>query len=54
MEPGVFGLEPEPFEKKPGAGAAWKNIKERELEPLNICRLLSVLPDDKKHKEIVL
>ena len=32
-EPGVFGsLEPEPLEKKPGAGAAWK--KSQEPEPL--------------------
>ena len=32
-EPGVFGsLEPEPLEKKPGAGAAWK--KNQEPEPL--------------------
>ena len=30
-EPGVFGsLEPEPLEKKPGAGAAWKKSREPE------------------------
>jgi len=34
-EPGVFGsLEPEPLEKKPGAGAAWKKSQEPEPEPL--------------------
>ena len=39
-EPGVFGsLEPEPLEKKPGAGAAWK--KSQEPEPLKISWLLS-------------
>ena len=33
QEPGVFGsLEPEPLEKKTGAGAAWEN--NREPEPL--------------------
>ena len=42
MEPGVFGsLEPEPLEKKTGAGAAWEKIRSRsrlkksqEPEPL--------------------
>ena len=39
-EPGVFGtLEPEPLEKKPGAGAAWK--KSQAPEPVKISRLLS-------------
>ena len=34
-EPGVFGfLEPEPLEKKPGAGAAWEKNQEPEPEPL--------------------
>ena len=34
-EPGVFGsLEPEPLEKKTGAGAAWKKSQEPEPEPL--------------------
>ena len=33
-EPGVFGsLEPEPLEKKPVAGAAWKKNQEPEPEP---------------------
>ena len=33
-EPGVSGsLEPEPLEKKPGAGAAWKRSQEPEPEP---------------------
>ena len=40
-EPGVFGsLEPEPLEKKTGAGPAW-NKKSQE-------------PEDIKHTEIVL
>ena len=31
-EPGVFGsFEPEPLEKKTGAGAAWKKNQEPEL-----------------------
>ena len=35
MEPGVFGsLEPEPLEKKTGAGAAWEKNQEPEPEPL--------------------
>ena len=41
-EPGVYGsLEPEPLEKKQGAGAgaAWK--KSQEPEPVKITRLLS-------------
>ena len=51
-EPGVGGsLEPEPLEKKPGAGAAWKKSRETEPEPL---KSSSVLLEDKKHKEIVL
>ena len=36
-EPGVFGSlepEPEPLEKKPGAGAAWEKNQEPEPEPL--------------------
>ena len=42
-EPGVFGsLEPEPLEKKTGAGAAKKLAGS------------SALREDKKHKEIVL
>ena len=42
-EPGVFGsLEPEPLEKKTGAGAAKKLAG------------YSALQEDKKHKEIVL
>ena len=33
-EPGVFGsLEPEPLDKKPGAGAAWEKNQEPEPEP---------------------
>ena len=52
-EPGVFGsLEPEPLEKKPGAGAAWK--KSQEPEALNKLADSSALLEDKKHKEIVL
>ena len=36
VKPGVFGsLEPEPLEKKPGAGAAWKKVKQ-EPESLKI------------------
>jgi hypothetical protein len=34
-EPGVFGpLEPEPLEKKTGAGAAWEKNQEPEPQPL--------------------
>ena len=67
-EPVVFGSlepEPEPLEKKPGAGAraAWKKPgaragagaawkKSLELEPLKIWP--APQPEDKKHKEIVL
>jgi len=30
-EPGVFGsFEPEPLEKKPGAGVAWKKSQESD------------------------
>jgi len=41
-EPGVFGsLEPEPLEKKRGAGAAWKKSQKPEPELVKISRLLS-------------
>ena len=41
-EPGVFGsLEPEPLEKKTGAGARDALKKSHEPEPLKICWLLS-------------
>ena len=36
-EPGVFGSlepEPEPLEKKTGAGAAWEKNQEPQPEPL--------------------
>ena len=46
-EPGVFGsLEPEPLEKKPGAGAGAGAAKKLAGS--------SALREDKKHKEIVL
>jgi hypothetical protein len=42
-EPGVFGsLEPEPLEKKQGAGAAWK--KSQEPEPAGEYNLTFALP----------
>ena len=52
-EPGVFGsLEPEPLEKKPVAGAAWK--KKSGAGAAKKWAGSSALREDKKHKEIVL
>ena len=43
-EPGVFGsLEPEPLEKKPEAGAAWKKVRIKKLAGS------SALRENKKH-----
>ena len=54
-EPGVFGfLEPEPLEKKPGAGAvaAWE--KKSGAGAAKKSAGFSALREYKKHKEIVL
>ena len=52
-ESGVFGsLEPEPLEKKTGAGAAWK--KKSGAGAAKKLAGSSALREDKKHKEIVL
>ena len=52
-ELGVFGsLEPEPFAKKPGAGAAWK--KKSGAGAAKKLAGSSALREDKENKEIVL